>query len=317
MPPRTNRWKIEPHTQAKHLILARYLKAWLPIMASFNGRILYIDAFAGPGGYSGVPLDLISRIAQNPRCECLINFVYESITRHGGRPEAWIQEHIDQLFGTDKWRALLDSSDPKQRFNQVTELYKDQLINRSRFRHVRTFSMFDQGNQVEYVLFFGTNNRKGLSEMKQAMWKADPLSGQVFSDRTDAGQMVLLQPSNDMGLRYLLQKKFRGNGPVRIEQIEDFVLEHTPYSESMHLKKRTLAPWSKNCHSCSKRPDLHRNKIDGAVILPELQLSFSSFSSPASKQVHPVDVWHLPAANVYSHCHRVSSKAGCRETNDK
>jgi three-Cys-motif partner protein len=230
MPPRTTRWKIEPHTQAKHLILARYLKAWLPIMASFNGRIVYIDAFAGPGrynngeegsplialrsllenplfqsqgrnckvvfffieedeeraealkgelreletqyplprwaeytvihgefapemtkildliekegkslaptfafidpfGYSGVPLEVISRIARNPRCECLINFVYESITRHGGKPEAWIQQHIDQLFGTDEWRSSLDTSDPKQRLTQATELYRGQLIN--------------------------------------------------------------------------------------------------------------------------------------------------------------------------------------------
>lgn len=191
MPPRTTQWPIEPHTQAKHLILARYLKAWLPIMASFNGRILYIDAFAGPGryskgeegsplislkilldnplfqsasrkcnavfffieedkeranalkeelkqmiadrplprwveyniiqgefapemtkiltaieqdgkllaptfafidpfGYSGVPLEVIARIARNPRCECLITFVYESIVRHGGKSESWI-----------------------------------------------------------------------------------------------------------------------------------------------------------------------------------------------------------------------------------
>jgi hypothetical protein len=102
--------------------------------------------------------------------------------------------------------------------------------------------MFDRSNQAEYVLFFGTNSRKGLSEMKQAMWKADPLSGQVFSDRTDAGQMVLLQPSDDMGLRFLLQKRFRRRGLITIEAIEDFVLEDTPYSESMHLKKRTLAP---------------------------------------------------------------------------
>lgn len=44
-------WKIEPHTQAKHVILDRYLKAWFPIMSKWNGRILYIDGFAGPGKY--------------------------------------------------------------------------------------------------------------------------------------------------------------------------------------------------------------------------------------------------------------------------
>ena len=44
-------WKIDPHTQAKHIILKKYLDAWLPIMTSWNGRVLYIDGFAGPGKY--------------------------------------------------------------------------------------------------------------------------------------------------------------------------------------------------------------------------------------------------------------------------
>lgn len=48
----TTLWPIEPHTQAKHEILRRYLQAWLPILSSVSGRILYIDGFAGPGEYS-------------------------------------------------------------------------------------------------------------------------------------------------------------------------------------------------------------------------------------------------------------------------
>jgi three-Cys-motif partner protein len=46
-------WQIDPHTQSKHAILKRYWEAWLPIMAKFNQRILYIDGFAGPGSYAG------------------------------------------------------------------------------------------------------------------------------------------------------------------------------------------------------------------------------------------------------------------------
>lgn len=47
------RWPLELHTQAKHAILRRYLDAWLPIMTRWNGRVLYIDGFAGPGRYLG------------------------------------------------------------------------------------------------------------------------------------------------------------------------------------------------------------------------------------------------------------------------
>jgi three-Cys-motif partner protein len=45
-------WDIEPHTAKKHEILRRYFQAWLPILGRFNSRLLYIDAFAGPGEYS-------------------------------------------------------------------------------------------------------------------------------------------------------------------------------------------------------------------------------------------------------------------------
>lgn len=46
-------WKIDPHTRAKHAILRRYLDAWLPIMTRWNGRVIFIDGFAGPGRYAG------------------------------------------------------------------------------------------------------------------------------------------------------------------------------------------------------------------------------------------------------------------------
>ena len=46
-------WSIDPHTEAKHDILRKYLDAWLPIITRWNGRVLYIDGFAGPGEYIG------------------------------------------------------------------------------------------------------------------------------------------------------------------------------------------------------------------------------------------------------------------------
>lgn len=44
-------WEIEPHTEAKHEILRRYLEAWLPILSKYSPRIIYLDGFAGPGIY--------------------------------------------------------------------------------------------------------------------------------------------------------------------------------------------------------------------------------------------------------------------------
>lgn len=44
-------WKMEPQTLGKHLVLRKYLDAWLPIRGSSHKRILFIDGFAGPGEY--------------------------------------------------------------------------------------------------------------------------------------------------------------------------------------------------------------------------------------------------------------------------
>ena len=53
MPPRTTTWPLENHTLGKHRVLRNYMDAWLPIMTRYNGRVLFIDAFAGPGEYTG------------------------------------------------------------------------------------------------------------------------------------------------------------------------------------------------------------------------------------------------------------------------
>lgn len=50
--PRKTVWKIEPHTQAKHEILRRYLEAWTAILSLGKfPAIAYVDGFAGPGVY--------------------------------------------------------------------------------------------------------------------------------------------------------------------------------------------------------------------------------------------------------------------------
>ena len=67
-------WPCLPHTQAKHRILERYLKAWMPIVASFvkkPQRVLFVDGFAGPGQYErgepGSPVVALRAAAQHSR----------------------------------------------------------------------------------------------------------------------------------------------------------------------------------------------------------------------------------------------------------
>lgn len=251
--PKETHWTIEPHTRIKHLILRRYLEAWLPIMAKYNGRILFIDGFAGPGrykggeegsplialkallnhphfqkpqpqrevlfllieanvrraqaleeelkpiltarstppwvkvkieqgefvavmspildsaeqpnrvlvptfafidpfGFRGIPMSTIARIVRNPKCECLITFMYESINRFLAHPDQAIQEHFDHCFGTRCWRDLLSLQNPGERRDRIVSLYRDQLVADAGLKYVRTFEMVNQGNRTEYFL---------------------------------------------------------------------------------------------------------------------------------------------------------------------
>lgn len=62
-------WAIEPHTEAKHRILAAYLNAWFPIVSRGGfPRVIYIDGFAGPGTYQdgqqGSPIQALRALAE-------------------------------------------------------------------------------------------------------------------------------------------------------------------------------------------------------------------------------------------------------------
>ena len=54
-------------------------------------RLAPTFAFIDPFGFAGVPMELVSRIARNRRCECLITFMYEAINRFLAHPEPSIQ----------------------------------------------------------------------------------------------------------------------------------------------------------------------------------------------------------------------------------
>lgn len=50
------KWKYQEHTRVKHILLEKYLAAWIPILASRNPNICYFDGFAGRGEYDdGTP----------------------------------------------------------------------------------------------------------------------------------------------------------------------------------------------------------------------------------------------------------------------
>ena len=75
-------WSLEPHTEAKHRILKRYLQAWFPRLSSRYGALVYVDGFAGPGEYDqgqdGSPIIALKAAKEHRLVDRLsgINFLF-------------------------------------------------------------------------------------------------------------------------------------------------------------------------------------------------------------------------------------------------
>ena len=121
-------WDLDPHTAAKHMILRRYLQAWLPILSRRHERVLYLDGFAGPGIYSegepGSPIiALRTAIGFTPRIttDLLFLFIeadrprYESLQREVAKLTLPSNIHVQLEHGkcNETMNAVLDGVDQK------------------------------------------------------------------------------------------------------------------------------------------------------------------------------------------------------------
>lgn len=123
--PKTVRWELEPHTEAKHIILRNYLRAWFPIMARWNPRILFLDGYSGPGEYSeeqdGSPIIAIKE-AMNyldfaekhklPKPEIVLIFIEEDKARAA---------HLKQKVAEMKLKKQLSVEVIQSSFEDVTK----------------------------------------------------------------------------------------------------------------------------------------------------------------------------------------------------
>ncbi len=142
MPPKTTLWKLDSHTIGKHLVLRSYLDAWLPIMTKWNGRVLIIDAFAGPGMYEkgeeGSPVVAIRALA-NHRAEIRNEVRYLFIEKDTAR-----YEHLVEVL-----RDFDDSLPTNCRYEVINSQFDEtlsgtlDLIEQQRQRLAPAFVMID------------------------------------------------------------------------------------------------------------------------------------------------------------------------------
>ncbi len=127
--PKDTLWPMKDHTRIKHVILKRYLDAWIPIVTRYNGPAIYVDGFAGPGKYKGgelgSPIIAIeawrNRPDKNKAQDVSFIFIEERQDRANhlqslltaSYPEAKVQVHTARFF--DTMTTMLDEREGSYR----------------------------------------------------------------------------------------------------------------------------------------------------------------------------------------------------------
>lgn len=180
-----------------------------------------LDSFGGPD----IPFTLVRSIAQNPSGEVLATFGPTFLTRHGENPQHALSG--DLAFGDQAWREVFQQpSDRKWAY--LVGAYRDSL-HKAGFNYALSFEMVDErGSQL--WLLFGTNSKKGVEKMKDAMWGVDPAYGVRYRDPRDPNQMELLieqDPDTAPLSRILLE--VLTSGPRTLDDLREFALVETVY----------------------------------------------------------------------------------------
>lgn len=201
-------------------------------------------AFLDPFGFSGLPMKLIGRIMSYDRCEVLITFMLGFVKRF---TDELRESALDELFGNPEWREVKSIADPRKREMFLLNLYKRQLQEVCGAKHIRTFGMIGEQNQLIYYLVYGTKHWKGLEVMKEAMWKVDRRGTYTFSDLTDVNQTYLIDYQDRAHwvpiAAKMLHDKFRGE-TVKESDVHQFVITDTPFI----YRKLILKYLESGCH---------------------------------------------------------------------
>jgi three-Cys-motif partner protein len=224
--PRNYRVKLEPGIT--------FEEGFGRLLQLLDGKLPPTFAFIDPFGWA-VPFEIVKTILAAPNCEVLVNFMYEEINRFLAHPVEEQQANFDRFFGTPDWRECNAIKEPRARARFLHDLYMRQLKNVAGARYVRSFQMRNDRDVIDYYLFYATNSLRGLSKMKDAMWKVDESGEFRFSDATDPSQLVMFEkePPTER-VRAVVAEHFAGKN-VTVAQVKEWVVGETAFREA-HVK---------------------------------------------------------------------------------
>jgi three-Cys-motif partner protein len=148
---------------------------------AFIGRsfpLIFID----PTGWTGYAFNKIAPLFDQPKCEVLINFMYDFVNRAASMSDAKTIASLDPILGGPAWETRLDTSLPRGR--SVEKLFRDNLATVGRFDFVVS-TKIDRptADRPHFFIAYGTKSRVGLKEFREIEYNALRVNAR---DRADA-----------------------------------------------------------------------------------------------------------------------------------
>jgi three-Cys-motif partner protein len=206
----------------------------------FLGQLDAVEAWGKPilavldtWGLPTFPFEVLQRVAANRASEVIVTFGPQHFIRfHADKgPEA------DEMFGWDPaWRQVAAMADGETKKRHLLNAYRT-AVSRAGFAYLVDFELVDIRGESIYLIF-GTNDRKGLSVMKEAMWNVDKNFGVRFRDPRDTFNEALFaveDPQTAQLERLLVDRLADHHGaghPAEfVELLRRWALEQTIYRE--------------------------------------------------------------------------------------
>ena len=184
-------------------------------------------------GVPQFPYDLLKRIAANRASEVIITFGPQHFIRFVTDKEP----EVDEMFGWDSsWREVASQPDGDAKRRHLLTAYRA-AVSRAGFTYLLDFELIDVRGESLYLVF-ATNDRTGLSVMKESMWNMDPHFGIKFRDPRDTMNEALfaVEDPQTASLERLLVDRIatqheEGAAEVYVEMLRRWALEQTIYRE--------------------------------------------------------------------------------------
>jgi three-Cys-motif partner protein len=139
-------------------------------ISSFIGQSLPL-VFIDPTGWTGYPLPKLKPLFTRPRCEVLINFMYEHINRFAYSDDPLHIASLDAILGGPGWRDRLDKDLP--RGAAVERLFRKTVENTLNMPFVVS-TRIDRStaDRPHFFITHGSKNREGLIAFRDTEYAA-------------------------------------------------------------------------------------------------------------------------------------------------